>query len=580
MQPLVNENPPRGSDPANRTTGYNMPFVWCICIVAAMGGLLFGWDFSVIGGAKPFYEKYFLVTSETLSGWAISCAFVGCLLGALVCGGLSDRFGRKRLLILSATLFVFSAFGVGLADSLTAFVIWRFIGGVAMGMASNLSPMYIAEVAPASMRGRLVSLNQLTIVIGSLLAQIVNWQVVGLEKLPARAETPQAVLQKAENLKSLTSQLEAKKADPKTREMIIADLKAIDDRARVLQERHANLDLSDKASVAALENEHDSFYDAAASASNDANAPKNAAEDLKSLADKAEWWEIYNSWHGTTAWRWMLGFMAVPSLLFFLFMLFVPESPRWLAKNGKSDKAEAILARIGGAQYGRQTIAEIEATLVNEIEKVNFRDLLEPRMRKVLLLGVILAVFQQWCGMNVMFYYADKVFTSAGYGMSDLMFTIVVTGATCLIATFIAIYTVDRIGRRILMLVGAAGLAILYFLIASCMAWHLQGTFLVAIIVANIGCYALTLAPVTWVVIAEIFPNRIRGAAVSVSVFALWLGCFTVAQSFPFIREQVGIANAFWMFSAICFAGFLYIWRKLPETKGKSLEEIEKDLVD
>ncbi|MFZ1935728.1 MAG: MFS transporter [Thermoguttaceae bacterium] len=580
MQPLADPKHTAGGDNANGMDHFNMPFIWGISLVAAMGGLLFGWDFIVVGGAKPFYEKFFHITSENLSGWAVSCAFIGCLIGAMVSGGLSDRFGRKRLLILAGFLFTVSSIGTGMANTLTAYVIWRIIGGVAIGLASNLSPMYIAEVAPASIRGRLVSVNQLTIVIGSLLAQIVNWQVAAQEKFPERAMTPQAVLAKVENLKSHAADFQARKADPQIRETRAADLQAIDERARVLQERYPKLDLSDKSMVAALQKEPDAFYHASDAASNAPDAAKNAVEDLKSLADKAEWWEICDSWNGRIGWRWMFGLTAVPSLLFFLLMFFVPESPRWLAKNGKPAKAQGILGRIGGDAYARRTIDEIEATLVNEVEKVDFRELLEPRMRKVLLIGVVLAVFQQWCGMNVMFYYADRVFGSAGYGINQLMASIVTTGAACLVATIIAIYTVDIVGRRILMLLGAASLMILHFAIATCYYNEIQGIFLKSLIIAIIACYALTLAPVTWVVISEIFPNRIRGAAVSVSVFALWFGCYSVGQSFPFVTKQLGMARAFWIFSAICLAGLVFIWFKLPETKGKSLEQIEKELVD
>jgi MFS family permease len=542
--------------------------------------LLFGWDFIVVGGAKPFYEIFFHVTSENLSGWVISCAFIGCLIGALVCGGLSDRFGRKRLLVLAATLFTVSSIGTGMANTLTALVIWRIIGGVAIGLASNLSPMYIAEVAPSSIRGRLVSVNQLTIVVGSLLAQIVNWQVAAQEPFPERAMTAVAVLAKVENLKSRARNFEARNADPRVREARATDLRAIEGRARILQERYPNLDLSNRSMVAALQEQSDPFYSSSDSSPREPDVPKNAAEDLKSLADKAEKWEIGDSWNGRIGWRWMFGLTAVPSLLFFLLMFFVPESPRWLAKNGKPELARSILGRVGGDAYARRTIDEIEATLVNEVEKVDFRELLAPKMRKVLLIGVVLAVFQQWCGMNVMFYYADKVFASAGYGISQLMFNIVVTGTACLIATIVAIYTVDIVGRRKLMLLGAGGLSILHGLIATCYHYQSQGLHLLSLIIAIIACYALTLAPVTWVVISEVFPNRIRGAAVSVSVFALWLACYSVGQSFPFITTQLGMDCAFWIFSGICLAGFIFIWFMLPETMGKSLEQIERELVD
>jgi SP family sugar porter-like MFS transporter len=280
----------------------------------------------------------------------------------------------------------------------------------------------------------------------------------------------------------------------------------------------------------------------------------------------------------------MFGLTAVPSVFFFLFMFFVPESPRWLAKNGKSEQAKGILGRIGGSAYADRAIGEIEATLVNEVEKVNFRDLLEPKMTKVLILGVVLAVFQQWCGLNVIFNYADIIFSAAGKEVSDIMFNIVITGSVNMIFTFVAIFTVDRFGRRGLMLLGSAALAILHLLIGACFYLDGQGIhilgFVVPLIVTFCACFAFSLGPVVWVIISEIYPNRIRGAAVSVSVFALWLGCFTLVYTFPLLNNALGAAGTFWIYSVICFAGFFYVMRALPETKGKTLEQIEKELVD
>jgi MFS family permease len=528
-----------------------------------MGGLLFGYDFVVIGGAKPFYEKYFLITSENLSGWANSCALAGCLIGAILSGGLSDRYGRKRLLILAGFLFTTSSIGNGLADTFSTFVIWRILGGVAIGLASNLSPMYIAEVAPAGIRGKLVAINQLTIVIGALMAQVVNWQVA--EIVPNKATTPAAVVAKIDNLNALAKEFEAKSAAPEAREKIATDIQEIDAKSRDLQSRYPTLDLSDKQAVAELMSQP---------------AGKDAVEQIGNLAGKVEWWEIYDSWNGKSGWRWMFGLTAIPSLFFFLLMFFVPESPRWLAKNGKPEQAQSILGRIGGAAYAKQAIDDIEATLVNEVEKVNFRDLLEPKMRKVLFLGVVLAFFQQWCGVNTLINYADTVYTSAGYGVSDLMLNIVIVSAVNLISTFIAIFTIDRFGRRILMLLGAAGLAVIYFLIGACFHYHILGAHIFSLIIAVMACFAFSLGPTVWVIISEIFPNRIRGAAVSVSVFALWLGCFSLVYTFPQLIKVLSVAGTFWAYSGICLAGFVFIWRNLPETKGKSLEEIEKELVD
>ncbi len=456
---------------------YNMRYIWLISLVAAMGGLLFGYDWVVIGGAKPFYEKFFHLTSAFQVGWAMSSALVGCLLGSLVSGGLADKLGRKRLLILSGLLFTISAIGTGLSNSFSAFVMFRLLGGAGIGLASNLSPMYIAEVSPAEMRGRFVSINQLTIVIGILAAQLVNWLI----------------------------------AQPVPQGMTAA--------------------------------------------------------------------EILNSWNGQAGWRWMFAAETVPAFLFFLFMFIVPESPRWLVKNAQDNLAGKILEKIGGTNYGREALLQIKETLVNEIEKVHFRELLEPRMRKILGLGIFLAVFQQWCGINVIFNYAEEIFSAAGYGVSDILFNIVLTGIVNLVFTFVAIRTVDRWGRRPLMLTGAAGLALIYTLLGFGYFVHSQGVHMLTLVVTAIGFYAMSLAPVTWVIISEIFPNRIRGAAMSVAVFSLWSACFVLTYTFPFLNKSLGAAGTFWIYGAICVTGFLFIKKYLPETKGKTLEKIEIELV-
>ena len=455
----------------------DLRYVWTICAVAALGGLLFGYDWVVIGGAKPFFERFFELTSASAKGWANSCALIGCLVGAMAAGALSDRFGRKRLLTLAALVFIVTSIGNGLAPSFTVFVAWRMLGGTAIGLASNLSPMYIAEVAPARMRGRLVSLNQLTIVVGILLAQFLNWWLV--RGLPAGAD--------------------------------------------------------------------DAF--------------------------------IRASWYGRAGWRWMFALTAIPALLFFIGTLFVPESPRWLTKNGRKERARRILARIGGAAHADAELADIEATLVNETARVNFRALLEPRLRRVLVLGVGLAVFQQWCGINVIFNYAEEIFRAAGYDISSVLSNIAWTGSVNLVFTFVAIGVVDRRGRRPLMLFGAAGLAGIYALMGAGYALGLKGLPMLLLVLAAIACYGMSLAPITWVIISEIFPNRIRGAAVAVATTSLWAACFLLTYSFPILNKSLGSAGSFWLYALICVAGFLFIKARLPETKGRTLEEIEKQLV-
>ncbi len=458
---------------------YNTRYIWAVCLVAALGGLLFGYDWVVIGGAKPFFIKFFgLGDSPIMVGWAMSSALVGCLIGSVISGALSDKFGRKRLLIFSGLLFIVSAIGTGTADTFSVFVAYRLLSGTGIGLASNLSPMYIAELSPAEMRGKFVSINQLTIVIGVVAAQTVNWAI-----------------------------------------------------AR--------------------------------------NMPANFTEQ-----------QILDSWYGQVGWRWMFAAGAVPALLFFVLMFVIPESPRWLVKNAKDRLAERVLDNIGGQQYAKAEVEDIKNTLANEIGRVHFTDLLKPKMLKIISVGIILAAFQQWCGINVIFYYAEDVFKAAGYNISGIMLNIVGTGIVCLVFTFVAIATVDRLGRKLLMLAGSAGLVIVYVMIGASYYLGSQGFHVLMLTLAAIGCYAFSLAPVTWVLLSELFPNRIRGAAMSISVFTLWLTCWALAQVFPTMIRKLGAAGSFWTFAVICLLGFIYILKVLPETKCKTLEQIERELVD
>jgi len=457
---------------------YKMAYIWRVTLVSAMGGLLFGYDWVVIGGAKPFYEKFFRLTTPSAIGWAMSSALVGCLLGSLVSGVMSDRFGRRKLLILAALLFTGTGVLTALAPNFTFFVANRVLGGVGIGLASNLSPMYIAEISPAEVRGKFVSMNQLTIVIGILAAQIVNWLVA--RPVPAAATAA----------------------------------------------------------------------------------------------------SILNSWNGQFGWRWMFGAEAVPAFLFFLLMFTVPESPRWLVKNGHGNEAEKVLAKVGGPEFAGKALAEIRETLAaTDIQKVRFGALLEPGMGGVLFIGVILAVYQQWCGINVIFYYAEEIFSAAGYGVSDILFNIVITGTVNLIFTLVAIRLVDRLGRKPLMTAGAAGLAATFGLIGASYAVHSRGLHLLILVVISMALYALSLAPVTWVLLSEIFPNRIRGAAMSVSTFSLWSACFILTYTFPHLNKGLGPAGTFWIYAGISVLGFIFIKTRLAETKGKTLEQIEHELV-
>lgn len=270
----------------------------------------------------------------------------------------------------------------------------------------------------------------------------------------------------------------------------------------------------------------------------------------------------------------------VPASLFFVLAWFIPESPRWLAKDRyKKHKAHIILSKIGGNEYADSELKAIEETLLDRGE-TNRRSLFRQRgITRILILGIVLAVFQQWCGINVIFNYAQEIFSSAGYTVSDILFNIVITGSVNLVFTFVGMFTVDRVGRKALMLLGAGGLAAIYALLGGMYYFHIQGLPLLIMVVMAIACYAMTLAPVTWVILSEIFPNRIRGAAMSVATFSLWSACFVLTYTFPLLNSALKASGTFWLYGIICVLGFWFIFRKLPETKGKSLEEIERELV-
>ena len=285
------------------------------------------------------------------------------------------------------------------------------------------------------------------------------------------------------------------------------------------------------------------------------------------------------SWNGQMGWRWMFWAMVVPAALFFVFSFVLPESPRWLASSGYKEKAFGIFAKIGGEAHAREELAAIEAAAGEKTVEGGFKQLLHPSMRKILLIGVVMAVLQQWCGINVIFNYAQEIFMAAGYGVSDVLMNIVVTGVTNVIFTVLAMCVVDRWGRKALTLFGAFGLTLIYAFMGAAYWFHISGVMLLVIVVAAIACYAMTLATTMWVIISEIFPNRIRGVAMSVCTFALWAACFILTYTFPVLNSGLGAAGTFWLYGIICLAGGIFVWRRLPETKGKSLEEIEHELI-
>ena len=414
-----------------------------------MGGLLFGYDWVVSGGAKPFYELYFgMADSPLMQGVAMTTALVGCLAGAMLAGAAADRYGRKPLLMVSAVFFTVSAVATGLFNDFTLFNIARFVGGVGIGVASALAPMYIAEVSPAQIRGRMVSLNQMTIVLGILAAQVVN------------------------------------------------------------------LFLARDTAVA------------------------------ESQAWNVEW-----------GWRWMFWAETLPAALFLLMCFFIPESPVFLQLKAepKTDSRQ---------------------------QEAGLSQLMEPRYSRVLLLGLVVAVFQQWCGTNVIFNYAQEIFVGAGFDVDGMFINIVITGIANVVFTFVALYTIEKWGRRTLMLIGAGGLGLIYFILGACYFAGLTGILMVALVVAAISVYAMTLGPVTWTLLAELFPHRIRGIAMATCTFALWVGCCTLTFSFPSMNAALGSSGTFWTYAATCVAAFVFLWRRCPETKGKSLEQLEKELTN
>ncbi|MDR3060906.1 MAG: MFS transporter, partial [Dysgonamonadaceae bacterium] len=269
---------------------------------------------------------------------------------------------------------------------------------------------------------------------------------------------------------------------------------------------------------------------------------------------------------------------GIPAIFFFLMVFFVPESPRWLAGQLKYEKASMILSRIGGKIYAENEIREIKENVSATKEQADYKLLFHGKMPKILLIGIVIAAFQQWCGINVIFNYAQEIFSAAGYGVSDILFNIVITGVVNVVFTFVGMYTVDKLGRRALMIFGALGLAGIYTILGACYYYEVTGTAVLIPVVAAIGCYAMTLAPITWVVISEIFPTKIRGMAMAISTFSLWTACFVLTYTFPLLNKGLGAYGTFWLYGGICILGFLFIKKYLPETKGKSLEEIEKTI--
>jgi len=446
----------------------SMTYVFLITAVAALGGLLFGYDTGVINGAIGPLKAHFGLNPQQ-EGWATACALLGCALGAAGAGTLSDRFGRKKVLILSAVLFLVSAVGTAIPRTVTAFILYRILGGLGVGAASFTSPMYIAEISPARVRGRMVSVNQFAIVTGFLVVYFVNYFI-------------------------------------------------------------------------ALQG------DAA--------------------------------WNTQVGWRWMFGSEALPALILLVLAFLVPESPRWLTKQGREDRALDILSRVNGSVQARVELGEIQDTLRHETGSL--RQLFLPGMKIVLVIGIVLAVLQQVTGINVFLYFGTEIFKKMGSETHAALLQTVVVGVVNLSFTIVAIWTVDRIGRKPLMMIGSAGMGI--SLVAMGLAAYTQATglWMLLFILGYIACFALSVGPVTWVILSEIFPTRIRGRAMAIATVCLWIANYVVSQTFPMMDANPWLVATFhrgfpfWLYGAFCVVLLFFVGAYVPETKGKSLEQIER----
>lgn len=441
---------------ADAKRSYNIRFILGVSFISALGGYLFGFDFAVIAGALPFLQKHFALDTYW-EGFATGSLALGAVIGCLVAGSVSDKYGRKSGLLIAAAIFALSSLAMAFSFSRDGFIIARFCAGIGVGMASMLSPMYIAEVSPAHIRGRMVAINQLTIVIGILLTNLINYTL------------------------------------------------------------------------------------------------RNQGED---------------------AWRWMFGLGFIPSVLFFVGALWLPESPRWLIKAGKSHQATRILSKIGNEDFVNESLNNITKSLTGVV-KPRYLDIFKKGLLPAVLVGIGLAVFQQWCGINTVFNFAPKIFESIGASQDDQLLQTVFIGGVNLVFTILAMLLVDKLGRKPLMLFGAGGLAIVYIVIVVLLGRHSPQVSW--FLLASIGIYAMSLAPVTWVLISEIFPNKVRGEATAVAVISLWLAYFILVFTFPVLFEHLQ-EKSFYIYSLICVLGFFFVWWKVKETRGKTLEELENTM--
>jgi sugar porter (SP) family MFS transporter len=447
----------------NSNSSLNIPYILLISLVAAFGGFLFGYDTAVVSGAIDYLKNHFQLSAD-LTGWAASSMLVGCMAGAMIGGPLGDRIGRKKSLILCGLLFAVTSLLSAIPHDITQFAWSRFAGGIAIGAASMLSPLYIAEIAPEKIRGRLVSLYQLAIVGGILVVFFVNLQI-------------------------------------------------------------------------------------------------------QRMGDE--------TWNTHTGWRWMFASLVIPSVVFAGLMALVPESPRWLMKMGRKAEAQKVLETVGGVENARREMAQIEGALGQE--EGRWIELLSPGYRRALLIGSLLAIFGQFSGINAIMYYAPTIFKSAGVGTDAAFTQTVIVGVVNLVFTFVAIGFVDRAGRKPLLIAGTLIQTVSLAFVGWMLHTHNQGPLLLVGILAFVAAFSMAMGPIPWIVNSEIFPTKLRGRAMSIAIVLLWFADFIVTQTFPMLRESqsVGPAMTFWIYAGCSILSTLFVVAMVPETKGRTLEEIE-----
>ena len=465
-------------------------------------------------------------------------------------GLLSDRFGRKRMLVLSALLFLLSSVGTAFPPDFTWFVIFRMMAGLGVGAASITSPMYIAEVTPARIRGRMVSVNQFAIVTGFILVYFVNYfiAIYGSQWMDRDRIAATAALAGDAQARSLSDFIAGKlkyseKVGPEEFDGFLVW------RGTVPTDKQIIAFLKER-SVAAT------------------------TTDLE-LARRG-----LAPWNVMRGWRWMFGAGVLPSAVFLLALLLVPESPRWLVKRRREGEAVTILARVGGSAHAQWELSEIRSALAQETGSIS--QLFLPGMRIALAIGVLLAILQQITGVNVLMYYAPEIFKKLGYATNSALLATVLLGVVDLLFTIIAIWTVDKLGRKPLMIMGSTGMAICLVAMGLAYCGGQKGAWMLAFILSYKACFAMSVGPVTWVILSEIFPTGIRGRAMAMATVCLWVANYVVIQTFPMIRETTHIvepynrAAPFWLYAIFCLVSVIFIWRFVPETKGKTLEEIER----